>query len=255
MSALIINQATSLNQNDNFMSELTCSIAGQIFLDPVMTTDGFTYERSMIEKWFENHNTSPKTGKVLKSLKLIPNFAVKCLIDTLNLKTKLSSNIFIKPFVLTEIPSDITIDNMVKLVDKHGVGYVDPNGDVLAEYVLKNFKSTELVSHIITVCIQNNILENNYVITDKNAKKTYKLIHFVCKYCRSTNVKQIINSGANLEAKTKPNYWKPIHFLCKYGSTNTINYLLSKNIDSDCETNNGLVPSQIARKHNKILNF
>ena len=33
--------------------------------------DGFTYERSAIEQWLENHNTSPKTGIELESKQLV----------------------------------------------------------------------------------------------------------------------------------------------------------------------------------------
>lgn len=46
--------------------------------DPVIAQDGFTYERSAIEMWFENENiTSPMTNEELPSLSLIPNFNLK----------------------------------------------------------------------------------------------------------------------------------------------------------------------------------
>ena len=46
--------------------------------------DGFTYERSAIEQWLENHNTSPKTGVELESKQLIPNHSLRSLIQDLN---------------------------------------------------------------------------------------------------------------------------------------------------------------------------
>ena len=59
------------------------SITGDIILDPVLTRDGFTYERSSIEKWFRTRRerglppTSPLTGAVLDNADLIPNIALK----------------------------------------------------------------------------------------------------------------------------------------------------------------------------------
>ena len=45
--------------------------------------DGFTYERSAIEQWLENHNTSPKTGIELESKQLVPNYSLRSLIRDL----------------------------------------------------------------------------------------------------------------------------------------------------------------------------
>jgi len=46
-------------------------------LDPVITVDGFTYERRNIERWFQTHETSPCTNLVLESFDLRPNYALK----------------------------------------------------------------------------------------------------------------------------------------------------------------------------------
>ena len=45
--------------------------------DPVATVDGQTYERSAIEHWLRDHNTSPLTGEVLAMKMLIPNHTVR----------------------------------------------------------------------------------------------------------------------------------------------------------------------------------
>ena len=44
------------------IEDITCPISSEIFNDPVIASDGCIYEREMIEKWFENNNTSPLTG-------------------------------------------------------------------------------------------------------------------------------------------------------------------------------------------------
>lgn len=52
-------------------------------IQELMLMDSQTYERAVIEKWFENHNTSPQTGSPLENKELIPNFALRQAIDEL----------------------------------------------------------------------------------------------------------------------------------------------------------------------------
>jgi len=67
---------------DNVPEELLCPITGVIFLDPVMTSDGQTYERSAISRWLENHDTSPTTNSKLDNKNLITNFVIKQLVKS-----------------------------------------------------------------------------------------------------------------------------------------------------------------------------
>ena len=57
--------------------EITCPITQEVMRDPVATVDGQTYERSAIEHWLRDHNTSPLTGEVLAMKMLIPNHTVR----------------------------------------------------------------------------------------------------------------------------------------------------------------------------------
>ncbi|CUG09811.1 Hypothetical protein, putative, partial [Bodo saltans] len=62
--------------------ELFCSITQCIMDDPVMTSDGNTYQRSAIEKWIYDGNiTSPLTGLGLCDLELRPNLALRSMIS------------------------------------------------------------------------------------------------------------------------------------------------------------------------------
>ena len=58
-----------------------CPISLEIMEDPVICADGMTYERKEISNWLEHHNTSPKTNEPLSDLTLIPNNAIKSVID------------------------------------------------------------------------------------------------------------------------------------------------------------------------------
>ncbi len=67
---------------DSAPKEFICPITQSIMEDPVIDEDGGTYERVAIEKWFDAHDTSPLTNVVLESKKVIPNRALKSLIDS-----------------------------------------------------------------------------------------------------------------------------------------------------------------------------
>src|SRR5689334_18332378 len=58
-----------------------CPITQEIMRDPVIAEDGHTYEKVVIEKWLEKSPTSPMTRQHISPAKLIPNFALKQLID------------------------------------------------------------------------------------------------------------------------------------------------------------------------------
>ena len=49
--------------------------------EPVVVTDGFTYEKRCILEWFSTKRTSPTTGAVLTSKALIPNHSLKSQIN------------------------------------------------------------------------------------------------------------------------------------------------------------------------------
>ena len=57
-----------------------CPITHRRMKDPVMTSDGYTFERRAIERWFARERTSPLTGKPVSSKQLIPNRLIKTMI-------------------------------------------------------------------------------------------------------------------------------------------------------------------------------
>jgi hypothetical protein len=78
---------------DSFVTDaLTCPITLEIFVDPVLASDGHTYERSAIVEWIKHHNsTSPMTRQPMKIKELKSNRLVKELAD--KYRSSVSSNI------------------------------------------------------------------------------------------------------------------------------------------------------------------
>ena len=64
--------------------DYVCPITAEIMIDPVSTSDGFTYERAAITEWLRTKDTSPKTGATLESKTLIPNHLVRSMIRAFN---------------------------------------------------------------------------------------------------------------------------------------------------------------------------
>jgi hypothetical protein len=70
--------------------DFICPITTTLMEDPVITQDGFTYERKAIEKWFTLKKTSPMTNEPIDSTILIPNRLIKSQIIEFREKSKSS---------------------------------------------------------------------------------------------------------------------------------------------------------------------
>jgi len=65
---------------DEIPLHFVCSITYEIMREPVVASDGHTYEKSAIENWLKMANTSPMTGAALESKNLVANHALKSVI-------------------------------------------------------------------------------------------------------------------------------------------------------------------------------
>ena len=72
---------TSQIKDPEIIKTFYCPITYEIMIDPVITSDGFTYERSAIHRWFRDHDTNPMTNTVLFNKMLIPNRILKSMIE------------------------------------------------------------------------------------------------------------------------------------------------------------------------------
>lgn len=68
---------------DSTFSIFLCPITHDVMTDPVVSADGYTYEREAIARWFESSRKSPVTGQTLPHTDLVPNQSVRTLLKTL----------------------------------------------------------------------------------------------------------------------------------------------------------------------------
>jgi hypothetical protein len=67
---------------NNVPDELVCPISQELMVDPVIVAEtGQTYDRETITAWLHMHRTDPNTNCELRSKKLIPNVAVRKLVN------------------------------------------------------------------------------------------------------------------------------------------------------------------------------
>lgn len=60
---------------------LTCPLTKQLFVDPVNTPSGNTYERAAIMEYIREHGKDPLSKQKLKASHLSPNNATKMLVQ------------------------------------------------------------------------------------------------------------------------------------------------------------------------------
>ena len=58
---------------DEAPDEFICPITLAVMRDPVVLSDGFTYERGSLAKWLEVNNRSPSTNEILEHKMYFPN--------------------------------------------------------------------------------------------------------------------------------------------------------------------------------------
>jgi len=84
-----LEQQIASSAGTNVLDCFTCPLTREVFRDPVVLSDGFTYEREAIQKWLDLGNRrSPMTNMELTDLKLRPNNAIKQAIEALAQKEK-----------------------------------------------------------------------------------------------------------------------------------------------------------------------
>ena len=74
-------KAIKLKNEDDIPQIYLCPISYQIMTDPVITPYGISYDRKSIEKWLNVSKIDPIAHKILDKNMLIPNYALKTIIE------------------------------------------------------------------------------------------------------------------------------------------------------------------------------
>jgi Mg-chelatase subunit ChlD len=96
---------------DTIPDEYKCPIGMDLMTDPVIGSDGHTYERSNIEHWLRANSDSPMTRRPMTMADLNPNFALRSAIERWKL-----TNDQTQPQSSAEPPKTVEKDFFVRLV-------------------------------------------------------------------------------------------------------------------------------------------
>jgi len=94
------------------LSDLLCPISREIFLHPLLCTDGFSYEESFIKKWMGKNKRSPMTGSELDNDGLRENYTLCAYIN--NYKA-LTNRLTIKKLPFNDCVKEVALDGELKV--------------------------------------------------------------------------------------------------------------------------------------------
>lgn len=146
--------------NPNIPNDFLCPINLSVMKDPVICTDGHTYERTAIEQWFQNNNTSPKTGINLISKTLIPNIALRNTIEEFFNKDCAA------PMEIEKKEDTLDVLSTIKRNPAHIICVIDTSGSMRSITTLgevdNGFSRLDLVKHslrtIVATLLETDLL-------------------------------------------------------------------------------------------------
>lgn len=185
-----------MNNLEDFM---ICPITGQIYKDPVKAEDGYTYENKFIKQWFEGHNTSPMTSKIISN-KLTTDCNMKSLVEQ----------------YLMILPNQ-RVNQYGYTVDYHLTKDVVINAFLTKQYnVLMDYRDIDILDNVTP----------DISIMESIAKIPFDIFVHVMKH---TFIAQ--NKLTNLKTMVDFNGMGLIHYVALYGTTQMMNYLHDQNFN------------------------
>lgn len=88
------SRSPSLTDDVNVPKHLVCPITGSIFHDPVVASDGHTYEREAISHWLSLNRCSPITRESISVDKLNPNLIIKNMVDEFRTECRQKKSVY-----------------------------------------------------------------------------------------------------------------------------------------------------------------
>jgi hypothetical protein len=129
-----------------------CPISKKTMKDPVVAEDGYSYDRSNIEKWFKKNSTTPNTDSPINKT-LIPNIALRNLIEHFNEKS----------IFCDESPSDYIICPISIVIMKDPV--ITEDGHTYDRSNIEKWFENSDISPVTNLIINKTLISN---ITLKN---------------------------------------------------------------------------------------
>lgn len=222
--------------------DIYCPITKQIYYDPVIIEDGYTYEREAIIEWMHHNAISPLTGSKLNNKLFIHN---KWLKNRINEMLLLDEGLKKEQY---QLQNNITLDEVLSLkLGEINAKLIDVNRVVLGTIQSHNYKKFKNMLKTTS----NNISNNNYVINIIN-KVEFSLEHgdiglmfasHILNYGSDNVVLYMLNKLSKddidyYNSSDVSNYGKFIFDICK-NHGEMINILINKGVNIDIKNKHG----------------
>lgn len=211
--------------------DIMCPITCEIFHDPVVAKDGFTYERIAIKSWFENHNRSPMTNKKLKNKAVYPNLFIKEAIERMrNTHPHIEEHIFSPDYSKKLIDQIIKTKDWSKLIRFNTFN---------TEKMIKHKQFYKILRKCNDIKILKHIVDNSDNMDYVNSKGTKPIIFYI-RYSNADIISYLHEKGVNFEYENH-NGNTAINHVCMSNGLDALNLLLEKGLDPVHKNKHGMM--------------
>jgi ankyrin repeat protein len=241
-----------------------CSITSQVMIDPVLATDGRTYEREAIAEWLESHDTSPLTNEKLPSKQLIPNVDKKSDIsEFLDEFPELyeGDEIYLCKSWVHQFAEAIEAGNIKEvqewLIKDRRLLTVNLRDDCSAFYLACQSENDELAETLLDKLIRKKLLTKIKQPDDFDLTGLNRLFKNVLRKGDLDKSNLLVTLGAEIpqsEAGSEENF---LHEMVMEGNLKAVSWLLEKGDNLNCVDHDGDTPLILAirKDHTEIAEF
>jgi hypothetical protein len=212
----------------NVLDTISCPITRQIMCEPVIVSDGHTYELEAIENWIKISQTSPFTNEVLNvnygKLEFVINYSIKRLINAYLTQYPDKKSEIYKP----NINYDRVVENknFKRLLEEKVIDLAQLLESLIYHKMENEFLGSNTIKYVIDHADNLEAKTKGY--------KAWKLVHMICNYKNGKyeDFEYLAEKGCDIVSRTGDGY-APIELIFDKGDE-TIKYLeyfIKKKID------------------------
>lgn len=251
------------------MDNLCCPITLEIYLDPVVASDGHVYEREAIKQHMRLNKMSPVTRQVLSN-ELYPCYKIKSQVSayldanpdkrseqyTLSKKFEDNESSIINAIIkenydllLNYVDYNLRILLVIitNINEMERENFFDKSNDNVLKYIIDNsidlLNQENYFSHCLCQYASLDIIKyamSKGIGMEVENDKKVRPIHIACQFRDLDVITAIVSNNIciNLEAEDTQG-WRPIHYASHFSTPNVLKYLISLGVNLDAKTNDG----------------
>jgi hypothetical protein len=246
--------------------DYSCPITHQLMVDPVLASDGHTYEREAINKWLEKNNTSPMNNTVLQHKYLAPNLFAKTIIEQF-----LNANNVCTVEKFWEVIKERNVEELKKInfLERHleskndGLtalhyiaGYVRNIGEPIVKILLQEGAYVDILDDDGGTPLIWAVFNRNMVIIKLLVEAGTKIdhadnwgwtsLHYAACHNATEILELLLDHKANIN-ETNSEGRTPLHIAAIHGNEESVKLLLERGANYHLTSKDNQTPVQLAQ--------